>query len=122
MSPRVLAAFWLAVSPMCVTGAWAAADADYNKIFEDAVATVDFDFHRNWAYTETRVDAKHVWVGRSGPRRPARERWQLISVDDRAPTEEEIEIYRKGKAHEQSNEGTDWPLLDQRLLLTLCGH
>ncbi len=105
MSSRILFVFWIVVSPMCVTDAWAETAADYNKIFEQAVAAVDFDFHRSWAYTETRVDAEHVWVGRSDPRRPARERWQLISVDDREPTAAEIKKYRKGKAHEHSDDG-----------------
>ena len=105
MSSRILLAFWLAASPMCMTAAWADIAADYNKIFEQAVAAVDFDFHRNWAYTETRVDAEHVWVGRSDPRRPTRERWQLLSVDDRPPTEAEIKKYRKEKAHEHSGDG-----------------
>ena len=105
MSSRILLAFWLAASPMCMTAAWAETAADYNKIFEDAVAAVDFDFHRNWAYTETSVDSEHVWVGRSDPRRPSRERWQLISVDDRNPTEAEIKKYIKDKAHERSDDG-----------------
>jgi len=88
-----------------MTSAWAETAADYNKIFEGAVAAVDFNFHRNWAYTETRVDSEHVWVGRSDPRRPSRERWQLISVDDREPTEAEIKKYRKDKAREHSDKG-----------------
>ena len=105
MSLRYLVVFWLLVSPMYVTAAWADAAADYNTIFEDAVAAVDFDFHRNWAYTETRVDAEHVWVGRSDPRRPSRERWRLLSVDNREPTEAEIKNYRNDKAHEHSDDG-----------------
>ena len=98
MSLRILVVFWLLVSPMCMTADWAETAADYNQMFEDAVAAVDFDFHRNWAYTETRVDAEHVWAGRSDPRRPGRERWQLLSVDDRQPTEAEIKKYRKDES------------------------
>ncbi|MGB5447795.1 MAG: hypothetical protein WBM80_02605 [Woeseiaceae bacterium] len=105
MSPRILFAFWFAVSPLSMADALAETGVDYNKIFEDAVAAVDFDFHRTWAYTETHVDAEHVWVGRSDPRRPARERWQLISVDARAPTAAEIKKYRKEKAHQHSDDG-----------------
>lgn len=105
MSSRTLFTFWLLVSLMCMTAAWAETAADYNEIFEDAVAAVDFDFHRNWAYTETSVDSEHVWVGRSDPRRPSRERWQLLSVDDREPTEAEIKKYRNDKAHEHSDNG-----------------
>ncbi|MGI9248414.1 MAG: hypothetical protein ACR2QI_05330, partial [Woeseiaceae bacterium] len=49
---------------------------DYSEIFERAVDAVDFEFDRNWAYTETRIDDEHVWVGRSDPRRPSSKRWQ----------------------------------------------
>lgn len=105
MSSRILFVVWIVVSPMCVTNAWADTASDYNKIVEQAVAAVDFDFAKHWAYTETRVDSEHVWVGRSDPRRPARERWQLISVDDREPIEDEIEKYRKEKAGERLENG-----------------
>lgn len=78
---------------------------DYNAIFERAVESVDFDFDKSWAYTETQVGDEHVWVGRFDPRSPAGERWQLLTVDDRQPTDDEIEEYRKDKAHEHSDKG-----------------
>lgn len=90
-----------ALSPI---GGAIAAD-DYNEIFEQAVNAVDFDFDQRWAYTETRVDDEHVWVGRFDPRKTSREQWQLMTVDDREPTEDEIRKYRKGKAHDRSDNG-----------------
>ena len=72
---------------------FAAAAENYDDLFEEALQSVDFEFARNWAYTETSVDDEHVWVGRFDPRRPAGERWELISVDKRAPTDDEIEEY-----------------------------
>ncbi len=77
---------------------------DYNAIFEKAVEAVDFDFDRHWAYTETRVDSEHVWVARFDPRRSSGERWQLLSVDDRAPTEKEVREYRKEKKRDRSDD------------------
>ena len=71
----------------------AVASENYDELFEEALQSVDFEFARNWAYTETSVDDEHVWVGRFDPRRPAGERWELISVDKRAPTADEIEEY-----------------------------
>ena len=71
----------------------AVASENYDELFEEALQSVDFEFARNWAYTETSVDDEHVWVGRFDPRRPAGERWELISVDKRAPTNDEIEEY-----------------------------
>lgn len=73
------------------------AAVNYDELFKEALRSVDFDFDRNWAYTETSVNKEHVWVGRFDPRRPAGERWQLLSVDKRTPTAEEIESYRDEK-------------------------
>ena len=70
---------------------------DYDELFQEALRSVDFQFDRNWAYTETSVDGEHVWVGRFDPRQPARERWQLLSVDKRTPTPEEIDEYLDDK-------------------------
>jgi len=86
-----------------VSGAYAL--EDYDAIFEKAVDTVDFEFDRQWAYTETQVGSEHVWVGRFDPRKPSRERWDLLTVDAREPTEDEIEEYRRGKAHDHSDNG-----------------
>lgn len=83
---------------------FAAANEDYNAIFETAVNAVAFDFDKTWAYTETQVGSEHVWVGRFDPRRPSRERWQLISIDGRKPTEKEIKKYDEDKAHDHSDD------------------
>jgi outer membrane lipoprotein-sorting protein len=71
------------------TGDDAPASDDFKAIFETALDGVNFDFARNWAYTETRVDNEHVWVGRFDPRKPDGQRWNLLSVDDRAPSDDE---------------------------------
>ncbi|MDH3304682.1 MAG: hypothetical protein OEM50_07335 [Gammaproteobacteria bacterium] len=105
MSARTLIVFWLVVSLMCPGVACADTAPDYKAIFEKAVAAVEFDFDRRWAYTETRIDSEHVWVARSDPRRSSGERWQLISVDDREPTENEIKKFRKERARERLEEG-----------------
>ena len=80
---------------------------DYDAIFEKAVDAVDFEFHRSWAYTETRVTREHVWVGRYDPRRASNERWQLVTVDGRAPTKDEFEEYERDKAHDHSRDDDD---------------
>lgn len=83
------------------------AAGDYNAIFENAVKAVDFDFRERWAFTETRLDSEHVWVGRFDPRRPKNESWQLLSVDDRDPTEKEFREYLKDKKHDHSDKDDD---------------
>ncbi len=83
----------------------AAAQEDYNAIFEAAVDAVGFEFDQSWAYTETRVNSEGTWVGRFDPRRASDERWQLLSVDGRKPTEEELEDYLEDKNHDHSDDG-----------------
>ncbi len=78
-----------------------AAGDDYNAIFEKAVEGVDFEFDEAWAYTETRINSDGTWVGRSDPRRPPGERWQLLSVDGRDPTQEELEEYLRDKSRDE---------------------
>ena len=85
----------------------AQANEDYDAIFETAVEAVDFRFDRSWAYTETQVTSEHVWVGRYDPRRSSGERWQLMTVDGRQPTEEELEEYERDKVHDHSRDGDD---------------
>ncbi len=71
-----------------------AAEQDYDALFERALNAVDFDFHEEWAYSETSVVDGRVWIGRYDPRRPPGDRWSLTSVDGRAPNAEEIEEFR----------------------------
>ena len=97
--------FRAALILLVLNAAHAAFGADYNAIFENAVEAVEFDFEERWAYTETSVDREHVWVGRSDPREPGGERWQLLSVDGRAPSPEELQEYKKEKAHDHSSSG-----------------
>lgn len=80
---------------------------DYDQLFENAIKAVDFEFHKTWAYTETRVESEHVWVGRFDPRRPSNQRWDLLSVDDRAPTEKEVEEYREERNGDHSGNEND---------------
>jgi hypothetical protein len=81
---------------------------DYEQLFKRAVEAVDFEFHKAWAYTETRVDSEHVWVGRFDPRKPKNLRWQLLTVDDRLPTEKETEQYQEDRDGDHGgNDGVD---------------
>jgi len=82
-----------------------AAEEDYNAIFENAVETVNFEFDKSWAYTETKVNSEGTWVGRFDPGLPPDERWHLLSVDGRDAIAEEVEEYLEEKNREQSGDG-----------------
>ncbi len=101
MRLRALALFALAAPAL------AAATDDYNAIFERAVQAVDFDFEESWAYTETQVTSEAVLVGRYDPRREEGDRWQLLTVDGREPTQEEREDYDRDKDHDHSRGGDE---------------
>jgi len=77
---------------------------DYKQLFEDAVATVDWELEKNWAFTESNLTRDKVWVGRFDPRKAEDKRWTLISVDGRKPNEEELLEFEDDKEeHETSN-------------------
>ena len=96
-----LALFCLSLAPT------AFAAENYDQLFERALEAVDFEFHKAWAYTETRVDSEHVWVGRFDPRRPDNQRWQLLTIDNRTPTAKEMEEYQEERAGDLSENGDD---------------
>ena len=90
----------LLIGLYATTSAFAA--EPHQAIYEKALDDVEFDFDERWAYTETRVDSEHVWVGRYDPRRASSERWQIVSIDGRDPTEKESEEFLEGKRRDHS--------------------
>lgn len=77
-------ALWLA---LVLTGNGVAAE-DPAAIVTEAFATLSGNVKRDWAFTETRTSEGVAWVGRWDPRDSVAP-WQLLSVDGRAPTDEE---------------------------------
>jgi uncharacterized protein (DUF885 family) len=69
------------------------ASEEYRELFESALEAVDWQFDENWAYTQTMLEDDKLWVGRFDPRNVQDGGWTLLSVDGRAPTEDEIEDY-----------------------------
>lgn len=92
MSIRSLLPMTAAISVASIAGAQAP-ETDYEGLFEGAVAAIDRDFDRDWAFTETSLADGLLWVARFDPRRPGDARWTVLSVDGRAPTEDEIEDF-----------------------------
>ena len=80
---------------------------DYAAILEDAVESIAWDFGKEWAYTETDIDGETVFVGRFDPRLPEGRRWTLLSVDGRAPTEDEADDYIEDQSDDNSDDGDE---------------
>jgi len=86
---------------------------DYKQLFEEAVATVDWELEKNWAFTESTLTDDIRWVGRHDPRNNEDERWTLISVDGRMPTEDELgEFAHKKEDHETSDSSQRVDIVD----------
>lgn len=80
--------------------AGASEPADYAALLAEAVRASHATSWRDWAFTETEVTSEGVYVGRFDPRRSDDERWVLLSVNGREPTEDEIEEYAGDKEGE----------------------
>ena len=68
--------------------------ADEAELAEAAFKTMDESDLGEWAYTQTTVKNGVKRVATHDPTRPEGERWTLVSVDGRPPTEKEQEKHR----------------------------
>jgi len=71
----------------------AAAADDHAAIVEQAFANISNDHHQDWAFTESTIEDGVTIVGRYDPRLPEDARWNLLTVDGREPTAEEIDEF-----------------------------
>ena len=77
--------------------------ASYEALFEQALESIEWNAHEEWAFTETASGSDGDFVGRYDPRLPEDERWTLLSIDGREPTVEESRQYAKRKHDENLN-------------------
>lgn len=80
---------------------------DYNAIVGQALANISHNYQQDWAFTESTMEDGVTFIGRYDPGLPEDERWTLISVDDREPTDAEIAEYRDDKDDEFNGDGKD---------------
>lgn len=78
---------------------------DYAEIVALAFATIDNDFNREWAFTETSTEEDVIYVGRYDPRDD--DPWTLVSVDGREPTPDETRDWRSQKGDGDDDEDGD---------------
>ena len=82
------------------------AQADsYGELVERAFAAIPVDMHEQWAFTETTRNSEGVFVATFDPRRD--DAWRLLSVDDREPTQKELDEFLAGKAKERGSDDAD---------------
>ena len=71
----------------------------HDEILDRAFASMELNLRDNWSYTETSQNGDGLFVARFDPRLPEDQRWGLLSVDDREPTEDEQIEFREDKAN-----------------------
>lgn len=95
--------FAVAIS-LLLTAALAADDASLD-IVERAFKALDSDYREAWAFTETTKSEDGVRVARYDPRAVFGERWTLVSVDDRVPTDSERRKFREDRRAKDEDDG-----------------
>ena len=77
----------------------------YEALFQSAIKAITWDFHGDWAFTVTSSGSDGDRVGRFDPRRPQDERWTLLMIDGRPPTDKESAEYAKNNHHFGDGDG-----------------
>lgn len=76
---------------------------NYTDILQQAFARFDDNYREEWAFTEERIFKGVTSRGRYDPRQ--QDRWSLLTLDGRTPTEKEISAYHKEKSKEGEGRG-----------------
>ena len=87
----------------CFAASIAFGAINHAAILQDAANAMDDDYMQEWAYTETSIESDTHTVGRYDPRQPEGERWQLLSVDGRTPSVQEIANYAEEKENDNGS-------------------
>lgn len=77
----------------------------YEALFQSAINAITWDFHEDWAFTVTSSGKDSHRVGRFDPRQPEGERWTLLTIDGREPTDEESAEYAEDSRDQQFGHG-----------------
>jgi hypothetical protein len=80
---------------------------DHAAVISQALENMSNDYHDEWAFTESETEDGVTTVGRFDPRLSQGERWTLLSVDGRQPTEEEFADYRHDRRHDFQSDDDD---------------
>jgi hypothetical protein len=72
----------------------------YEALFEQALESIAWNAHEDWAFTETTSGSDGDFIGRYDPRLPEDQRWTLLSIDGRDPTDKESRQYAKRRRDE----------------------
>ncbi len=97
---------FLTAAFFCIGMPFAGADRDYQALLDEAIGKIEWEFEKEWAFTETSLSEGELFVGRFDPRLEGDEQWTLLSVDGKEPTDKQRRNYLHDK-EEHSDESDD---------------
>lgn len=96
-SRRFLVSWGALLAAVCLGAAGARAD-NLPANLAGALNAFRADGPKGWIYTQTTASGNESMEESFDPARPESDRWVLLARDGRAPTPEEVKVYREGKS------------------------
>ena len=107
----VAVALCIAMAPLIAIG------ADYDEILQNALAELNNDYLDNWMFNEERIFDGVLTEAQYDPR--LKDKWQLHSIQGKAPTPEEREKFVQEKIKETMSDGKQKRRRDLKSLVSL---
>ena len=82
----------------------AAEDVDLQALVNEAFAALESEVQTRWQFVETSDDGEFRRSARYNPSVPEGEAWQLLSVNDRPATADEVTAFRQQKREQKERE------------------
>ncbi len=98
---------FFAAALFCIAMPLAGADGDYQALLDEAIGNIEWEFEKEWAFTETSLSEGELFVGRFDPRLEDDEQWTLISVDGKEPTNKQRRKYLHNKDEHRGDADDD---------------
>ena len=91
----------------CLSVPVAGAEEDYQALLDEAVAAVNWEFEKSWAYTEVSLSDGERRIARFDPRVEEDRGWILLSVDGKEPTDRQRREFLHDKDEHSDDSGDD---------------
>ncbi|MDH3339261.1 MAG: hypothetical protein OEM76_15760, partial [Gammaproteobacteria bacterium] len=91
----------------CLGMPFAGAEENYKDLLDEAIGNIEWEFEKEWAFTETSLSDGGLFVGRFDPRLEDDEQWTLLSVDGKEPTSRQRRKYVHDKDEHRGDSDDD---------------
>jgi len=103
MAPRI----FFAAAFFCLGMPFAGAEENYKDLLDEAIGNIEWEFEKEWAFTETSLSDGELFVGRFDPRLEDDQQWTLLSVDGKEPTSRQRRKYVHDKDEHRGDSDDD---------------